>query len=85
MAVALFTVNPRNWRAVMKSSHQEQTKLAHAAFLDALSSEFLSRTGFGPYVFLNPFDIHQMFKDYLKHSTPIREYVKKRVTVCLSA
>ena len=32
----------------MKTSYQEETKLAYAAFLDALSGEFLSRTGFGP-------------------------------------
>lgn len=68
----------------MKASYPEETKLAHAAFLDALSGEFLARTGFGPYVFLNPFDIHQLFKEYLKQATPIREYVKKSVIGCLS-
>ena len=68
----------------MKTSYQEEIKLAHAAFLDALSGEFLARTGFGPYVFLNPFDIHQLFKDYLKQNTPIREYVRKRVIGYLS-
>lgn len=69
----------------MKTSYQEETKLVHAAFLDALSSEFISRTGCGAYVFLNPYDIHLMFKDYLKHGMPIKEYVRKSVKVYLSA
>lgn len=69
----------------MKTSYQEETKLVHAAFLDALSGEFIARTGCGAYVFLNPFDIHVMFKDYLKHNTPIRDYVRQSVKVYLSA
>lgn len=60
----------------MKTSNQPEYKVAHAAFLDALSNEFLSRTGCGAYVYLNPFDIYQLFEDYLGRNLPIREYVK---------
>lgn len=60
----------------MKTSNQPESKVAHAAFLDALSSEFLNRTGCGAYVYLNPFDIYQLFEDYLCRNMPIREYVK---------
>ncbi|MCQ8105635.1 hypothetical protein NP590_16100 [Methylomonas sp. SURF-2] len=69
----------------MKTYYQQHTEVAHAAFLDALSGEFIARTGCGAYVYLNPFDIHQMFKDYLKHGTPIRDYVKHYVKSFLSA
>lgn len=63
----------------MKTSNQPENKVAHAAFLDALSSEFLNRTGCGAYVYLNPFDIYQLFEDYLGRNLPIREYVKVSV------
>ncbi len=69
----------------MKTLYQEETKLAHADFLDALSGEFIARTGYGAYVYLNPFDIYLMFKDYLNHPEPAREFVKQRVRSYLSA
>ena len=69
----------------MKTFNQPETELAHEAFFDALTSEFIARTGCGAYVFLNPFDVHLLFKDYLKHNMPIREYVKQSVNSCLSA
>ncbi len=69
----------------MKTSPQHETKVVHAAFLDALSGEFIARTGCGAYVYLNPFDIYQMFKDYLNHPAPVREFVKQRVNSYFSA
>jgi hypothetical protein len=60
----------------MKTLNQSESKVEHAAFLDALSSEFLNRTGCGAYVYLNPFDIYQLFEDYLGRNMPIRDYVK---------
>lgn len=68
----------------MKASYLTENKVAHAAFLDALSGEFLARTGCGPYVFLNPFDIQLLFKDYLKAGLSLREYVKTSVKHLLS-
>lgn len=69
----------------MKTSYQEEVKVVHEAFFDALSGEFIAKTGCGAYVYLNPFDIQQLFKDYLKHNLPVREYVKQSVRVYLSA
>ena len=69
----------------MKTSYQEEVKVVHEAFFDALSGEFIAKTGCGAYVYLNPFDIQQLFKDYLKHKLPVREYVKQSVRVYLSA
>lgn len=68
----------------MKTSYQNnEVKVVHAAFFDALSGEFLARTGCGPYVYMNPFDIQQIFKHYLKQGLPVREYVKQTVkTYC---
>ncbi|MGR8930816.1 MAG: hypothetical protein ACU836_09260 [Gammaproteobacteria bacterium] len=69
----------------MKTTYIEETKVAHAAFLDALSGEFLARTGYGPYVYLDPADIHRLFKDYLKHRQSVREFVKQSVKAFFSA
>ncbi|MGY6274883.1 hypothetical protein [Methylomonas sp. MgM2] len=69
----------------MKSSVRNEIKVVHAAFFDALSAEFIARTGRGAYVYLNPVDIQHMFKDYLKHSVPVRDYVKASVKMVLSA
>ncbi|MDD2762214.1 MAG: hypothetical protein PHH11_18200 [Methylomonas sp.] len=68
----------------MNASYYEETKVVHAAFFDALSGEFIARTGCGVYVYMDPVDIQQMFKDYLKHSLPVREYVKRCVKVFFS-
>ena len=69
----------------MKTSNKPESKVAHAAFLDALSSEFLNRTGCGAYVYLNPFDIYQLFEDYLGRNMPIRDYVKISVKIYFEA
>lgn len=69
----------------MNTSFQEETKVLPEAFLDALSGEFIARSGHGVYVYLNPFDIYQMFIDYLNNTTPVRQYVKQRVNNYFSA
>jgi len=69
----------------MKTLVHKEIKVVHAAFFDALSSEFIARTGCGAYVYLSPVEIHQMFRDYLKQSVPIRDYVKRSVKTFLSA
>lgn len=69
----------------MKTSTRKENKVVHAAFFDALSAEFIARTGCGAYVYLNPADILDMFKDYLKESLPVRDYVKQSVKTVLSA
>jgi hypothetical protein len=71
--------------SVMKTLFQEETKLLPEAFLETLSGEFIARSGYGAYVYLNPFDIHQMFKEYLNHPTPVREFVKQCVNNYFSA
>lgn len=53
-----------------------QNDISHAAFLDALSGEFIARTGCGVYVYLNPQDIHRLFDDYRQHGTSIRDMVR---------
>jgi hypothetical protein len=71
--------------SVMKTLFQEETKLLPEAFLETLSGEFIARSGYGAYVYLNPFDIHQMFKEYLNHPAPVREFVKQCVNSYFSA
>lgn len=67
------------------SNHKHENQVVHAAFLDALSGEFIARTGCGVYVYLNPVDIYRMFNDYQSHSTPVRDYVKQVVKSFLTA
>jgi len=69
----------------MKTSTKIENKVVHAAFFDALSGEFIARTGCGAYVYMNPIDIQQMFKDYLSNSLSVRDYVKRSVKMFLSA
>lgn len=69
----------------MKTSDRNETKVVHAAFLDALSGEFIARTGCGAYVYLNPVDVYQLFSDYLQHGLSVKEYVKRCVKAILSA
>ena len=70
----------------MKTSHHPPAdKLVHAAFLDALSGEFITRTGYGAYVYLSPLDVYKLFDDYLHHDTSVREYVRRTVKMLLNA
>lgn len=67
------------------SNHRRENQLVHAAFLDALSGEFIARTGCGAYVYLTPVDVHRLFTEYLQRNTPIRDYVRQTVKVLLSS
>lgn len=67
------------------SNHRHENQIVHAAFLDALSGEFLARTGCGAYVYMNPADIHRIFNEYRNNSAPVREYVKQIVRAVLTA
>jgi len=69
----------------MNTSTRQSNKVVHAAFFDALSGEFIARTGCGAYVYMNPFDIEQLFKDYLSNTLSVREYVRRSVKLVLSA
>lgn len=68
----------------MKTLVRSEHKVVHAAFFDALSAEFIARTGCGAYVYLNPVVIQDLFKDYLRESLSVREYVKHGVKMVLS-
>jgi hypothetical protein len=57
----------------------QENQIVHAAFVDALSGEFIARTGCGVYVYLNPADIHSMFNEYQRNTAPIRQYVRQVV------
>jgi len=61
------------------STHPYENQVVHAAFLDALSGEFIARTGCGAYVHLNPVEVHRLFNDYQRCNAPVREYVKQTV------
>lgn len=67
----------------MKTQAMQQNQIVHAAFVDALSGEFIARTGRGVYVYLDPIDIHHLFKEYQRHSQPIRDYVRQVVKAVL--
>jgi len=70
----------------MKTSiHKLNSPVVHAAFLDALSGEFIARTGCGAYVHMDPGEILGMFLDYQRHPMPVRDYVKKAVRAFLTA
>lgn len=59
----------------MKTQNLKQPSIAHAAFVDALSGEFIARTGCGVYVHLDPMDVYSMFNEFQGHEASIRDYV----------
>lgn len=63
----------------MKTQIRQENPIAHAAFVDALSGEFLARTGCGVYVYLDPADVHRMFTEFRRRSQPIRDYARQVV------
>ena len=67
------------------SSYRHENKVVHAAFLDALSGEFIARTGCGAYVYLNPVEVYRLFAEYQQRNTPVRDYVRQTVKVFLSS
>ncbi len=55
---------------------------ARSAFIETLSDEFIATTGYGVYAYLNPLDINQLFRQYLKHGTSLREFARGYVRSC---
>ena len=53
--------------------------LVRSTFIETLSDEFISTTGYGAYAYLNPLAIDKLFKQYLNHSTSIRDFVRNCV------
>ncbi len=57
-----------------------ETSVARAVFIETLSDEFMTTTGYGVYAYLNPIAINQLFKQYLQQqSTSLRKFVKTYV------
>lgn len=54
------------------------------AFIETLSGEFLSQTGCGVYVFLNPLDIEQLFETYCGGSLPMLAFTRQCVKKTLA-
>ncbi|MDD5227261.1 MAG: hypothetical protein PHN45_02775 [Methylococcales bacterium] len=52
-------------------------------FFDMLSDEFMRQTGFGAYAYITPLEIHDVYQEFQKEQTPIRnfahDYVRTRV------
>ncbi|MDD2759597.1 MAG: hypothetical protein PHH11_04825 [Methylomonas sp.] len=66
------------------SNIASQTVAGRFAFIETLSSEFLSRTGFGVYVFLNPLDVDQLFEAYCGGELPILAFARQCVRKTLA-
>jgi hypothetical protein len=48
-------------------------------FIETLSSEFVAITGYGVYVYLNPIDIDQLFRNYINRGIPARIFAQQCV------
>jgi hypothetical protein len=48
-------------------------------FIEALSHQFISLTGCGIYVYLNPIDINSLFNQYINDSMPLRAFARQCV------
>ena len=67
-----------------RSNIVSQSVASRFAFIETLSSAFLSRTGFGVYVFLNPVDVDQLFDAYCGGNMPILAFAKQCVKKALA-
>lgn len=68
----------------MKTRTIQQNRIVHAAFVDALSGEFIAQTGCGVYVYLNPLDVYSLFNEFQVNAAPIRDYARKVVKAILA-
>lgn len=68
----------------MKTQSIPQRPIVHAAFVDALSGEFIARTGCGVYVYLNPADVYRLFHEFQSNAAPIRAYVRQVVKAIIA-
>ncbi|MDT4331706.1 hypothetical protein ACQE3E_12785 [Methylomonas sp. MED-D] len=48
-------------------------------FIEMLSHQFVSMTGCGVYVYLNPLAINSLYNQYLSESMPIRTFARQCV------
>lgn len=48
-------------------------------FIEMLSHQFVSMTGCGVYVYLNPLAINSLYNQYLNESMPIRTFARQCV------
>jgi len=65
------------------SNITHQSVASRFAFIETLSSEFLSRTGCGVYVFLNPLDVESLFEAYCDGDMPILAFARQCVKKAL--
>jgi len=64
----------------METSNEiNQMYVERFAFIEGLSREFVSMTGCGIYVFLNPSDVEQLFDKYQSLGMSMRMFAKQCV------
>lgn len=49
------------------------------SFHERLSAQFVAVTGYGVFVYLNPLDVEQLYRRYLNHPTPIKDFLRQCV------
>lgn len=71
--------NPQRVIAMETSNEINQIYIDRFAFIEDLSREFVSMTGCGIYVFLNPSDVEQLFDQYQSLGMSMRMFAKQCV------
>ncbi len=51
-------------------------KLNISDFIELVTSQFVSKTGVGIYVFLSPIEIHKIYNNYINSNVNIIEFTK---------
>lgn len=62
----------------------ENQYVARIIFIETLSAESISRTGYGIYVYLTPMDIDQLYGQYQTLGAPIKDYARQCVMKALA-
>jgi len=61
----------------------ENKFVARFVFIETLSAESISRTGYGIYVLLTPVEIEELYIAYQNLSSPIKDYARQCVKKAL--
>jgi hypothetical protein len=48
-------------------------------FIEILSAEFTTKTGFGMYAYITPVDVDKAYQDYQHRNAPMRLFVREYV------
>lgn len=63
----------------MKTEQEKTNDSIWWNFIEALSDEFITQTGFGIYAHITPLDVHHVYQEFQQQKPPIRTFAREYV------